>query len=556
MSNHKWFRPVLWSWILAFVSLTSRGQAQDNPPTQATEPAKTGESGNIVPGQPNVAKPKAETPFNQAMELYHEHELPKAMAKFKEAAGEGGPDAAASYAWLCRLQLMVRLPEEAAASANKALELNKELPTAQSAMGEVLYRQGRFVEAQEIFRRIVVADKPDARAYLGLAKIHWANGNYKSAKQVIDHAFNLDHQDPEIFRRWLLTLDDQEQVTAMQSQLALVSSPDAPETKDLKVLIQAREERQKKPLGGCKLVSAASSTEMKMEMLLRGPKQLGGYAIPIKLNDAKATVQVDTGAGGFIVNSRVAQKAGLQKLSALRVGGIGDDGPAQGYSAYADTITVGDLQFKNCYVQVVEHLRVADEDGLIGTNIFEDFLVDLDFPDKKLRLSPLEPLPDTSLGELSLHSEMPIKPNPHNRMVPEKYASFEKVYRVGRDLLIPTQINDSLPRLFLLDTGGWDNMITPALAREISKVSESGMKVSGLAGGVRNVYQTDELTLTFGGFQQHRQKLLAFDLKRMSDDAGTEISGILGFAMLWILEIKLDYRDHLVDFQVDPNRPH
>jgi predicted aspartyl protease len=70
---------------------------------------------------------------------------------------------------------------------------------------------------------------------------------------------------------------------------------------------------------------------MKMEMLLRGPKQLGGYAIPIKLNDAKATVQVDTGAGGFIVNSRVAQKAGLQKLSALRVGGIGDDGPAQGH---------------------------------------------------------------------------------------------------------------------------------------------------------------------------------------------------------------------------------
>jgi hypothetical protein len=42
----------------------------------------------------------------------------------------------------------------------------------------------------------------------------------------------------------------------------------------------------------------------------------------------------------------------------------------------------------------------------------------------------------------------------------------------------------------------------------------------------------------------------------MSEDAGTEISGILGFAMLWILEIKLDYRDHLVDFRIDPNRPH
>ncbi len=295
---------------------------------------------------------------------------------------------------------------------------------------------------------------------------------------------------------------------------------------------------------------------MKLEMLLRGPNRLGGYAIPIKLNDAKATIQVDTGAGGIIVNTRVAQKAGLQKFSDLRIGGIGDDQPSPGYWGYADTISVGDLQFKNCYVQVVEHLRLPDEDGLIGTNIFEDFLVDLDFPDKKLRLSPLEPLPDISEGDLSLHSEMPIKPNPHNRIVPEKYVGFEKVYRVGRDLFIPTQVNDLPPRLFLLDTGGWDNMIAPALAREASKVSEANAKVSGLGGAVRNVYQTDEITLKFGGFQQHRQKLLAFDLKHISDDAETEISGILGFAMMWILDIKLDYRDHLVGFQLDPNRPH
>jgi hypothetical protein len=82
------------------------------------------------------------------------------------------------------------------------------------------------------------------------------------------------------------------------------------------------------------------------------------------------------------------------------------------------------------------------------------------------------------------------------------------------------------------------------------------MKVSGIGGEVRNVYQTEEVTLTFGNFQQHRQRPLAIDLKRVSDDADTEISGILGFAMLWVLDIKLDYRDHLVDFHLDPNPPH
>lgn len=74
------------------------------------------------------------------------------------------------YAWLSRRQLMLRQPDEAAVSANNALQLDKNLPTAQSAEGEVLYRQGRFPEAQEISRRIGLTDKPDARAYLDLAK--------------------------------------------------------------------------------------------------------------------------------------------------------------------------------------------------------------------------------------------------------------------------------------------------------------------------------------------------------------------------------------------------
>jgi hypothetical protein len=35
---------------------------------------------------------------------------------------------------------------------------------------------------------------------------------------------------------------------------------------------------------------------------------------------------------------------------------------------------------------------------------------------------------------------------------------------------------------------------------------------------------------------------------------GTEVSGFLGFATLKVLEVKLDYRDGLVDFEYDPKR--
>jgi hypothetical protein len=43
-----------------------------------------------------------------------------------------------------------------------------------------------------------------------------------------------------------------------------------------------------------------------------------------------------------------------------------------------------------------------------------------------------------------------------------------------------------------------------------------------------------------------------FDLSHLSDNTGTEISGILGFATLHMLEIRIDYRDGIVDFTYKP----
>jgi hypothetical protein len=63
------------------------------------------------------------------MQLYYQRDLTKAAAKFKEAADPGGPESAAAYAWLSRMQLMLRQSVEAAVSANKALQLDKDLPT-------------------------------------------------------------------------------------------------------------------------------------------------------------------------------------------------------------------------------------------------------------------------------------------------------------------------------------------------------------------------------------------------------------------------------------------
>jgi hypothetical protein len=54
--------------------------------------------------------------------------------------------------------------------------------------------------------------------------------------------------------------------------------------------------------------------------------------------------------------------------------------------------------------------------------------------------------------------------------------------------------------------------------------------------------------------QQPNFDIVTLDLSKESRQTGTELSGFLGFAMLRQLEIKLDYRDGLVDFEYDPKR--
>lgn len=66
------------------------------------------------------------------------------------------------------------------------------------------------------------------------------------------------------------------------------------------------------------------------------------------------------------------------------------------------------------------------------------------------------------------------------------------------------------------------------------------------------MFRADEFTIHFGRLQEKNQDTVAFDLKRISDSIGAEVSGILGFGTLTLLEMKINYRDGLVDFIYKP----
>lgn len=75
------------------------------------------------------------------------------------------------------------------------------------------------------------------------------------------------------------------------------------------------------------------------------------------------------------------------------------------------------------------------------------------------------------------------------------------------------------------------------------------MRVTGMSGNAKQVYSSDKASLRFGHFEQPNNYAITLDLSAMNRQNGTEVSGFLGFQVLQLLEVKLDYRDGLVDFE-------
>ncbi len=463
-----------------------------------------------------------------------------------------------AYAWLARADLHLHKVEDAEIASRKAIELDPNLPVAQSALAEVYFRQAKFVEAEGILRKLASANQADARACLMLARLYWATANNKGAKVCIDLAHTLDPEDPDIYRDWVGTLPWRERLEEWKKRLAQGKfDNDEHEREGLTAAISVLENKEKQPGHACRLSSRTLPTETSLVPLLIDAKRLRGYGLTVKVNDTSSKLLVDTGASGILINSKIAEKAGVTKIADQHIGGIGDRGASTGYVGFAKKLQVGNLVFEDCYVDVVDKKNSLGEDGLVGTDVFAEFLVDLDFPNTKLRLSELPPFPDQPATTPGLQLSQSGSKTLHNRWIPPQFASYEKIYRFGHMLLIPGFINDSPPKLFLVDTGAWDNFITPEGARGVTKLhSDSDMIIKGLSGKVEKVYSTGEVTLTFGNFRQRRQDMIAFDMTHISNNLGTEISGSLGFVMLYLLEIKIDYRDHLVEFTYDPNRFH
>jgi predicted aspartyl protease len=431
--------------------------------------------------------------------------------------------------------------------------LGPQLAATHIALGEVYYRQGKIEEAADEFRKLVVANTSDAQAYYGMAKVMHASSYHKKEKLLIDRAHQLNPGDPDIRQVWMASLSLADHIKELQAVLDTGILDPAVRADSEKHLARLKEIANQ-PTRGCHLSTAVKSTQTDLLPIMHDARNSSGFGLPVKVNGTSSTLLLDTGAGGILISKRIADKAGIHKIMDNKVGGIGDAGEQAGYLGYANSIRIGDLEFQDCYVQVLEKRFSDSEDGLLGADVVSDFLVDLDFPNHQVRLSQLPEDPAQPAMPATLDSQAELTRQPHDKYVAPEMKSFSPVYRIGHDLLLPTKVNDKGPVLFLIDTGSFQNMIALDLARAVCKVGETDTaKIKGISGEVKKVYRAQDVILQFSGYRQRMNTILSLD---MSNGAHTEVSGIYGFEMLQMLEIKIDYRDGLIAFKFDSKRFH
>ena len=537
---------------------------------------------SIVP--PGGAKPSdIGSDLAAADQLYRAGKFAEAEAAYRSLV-KADSKLAPAQAGLARAMLRQQKLDEALESVNNALAAQPDSAALLAAKGEIQFRLGEMPDAEKSYLAAKKADAKEVHAYLGLAQLYSSYSLYRKAYDQLEKAHQIAPTDIEVQRAWISRLPRKERLAAVEAYLAGPHPDDEEDTKHWMEYLDFLSATADKPIHACRLVSKVEQTEIKLETIYADAHRMRGIGLSVKLNDRGAHLLLDTGAGGILVNRKLAEKAGLTRISAVHYGGIGDKGTQSGYTAVADHIRIGDLEFQDCVVAVSDKSSVADEDGLIGADVFSAYLVDIDFPGMRFKLSPLPKRPEDPVAPKSLNSEGEEQANaeqkedsggdvsskvenspsavakpaprlPKDRYVAPEMAEWTRVFRFGHMMLVPTSVNGSSSMLFGLDTGAFTNLLSVRAGRQVSKVSsEDRMQVHGLNGQVKQVYTSATATLRFGHFQQSNLGIVTLDLSNVSRHIGTEISGFLGFAMLRQLDVKMDYRDGMVNFEYDPKR--
>ena len=425
-----------------------------------------------------------------------------------------------------------------------------------TALGDVRLRQGDPREAFIQFQKAVQANPCNARAYYRGAEVDGLAGLHASAKRLIEQAYALHPTDDDINMAWIETRQRSERLAKLADYAE--HSDQISEENRAKMKISLGKATQTHT-SDCRMAATSpQEATVPMAAVMDGPTRFLGWGLDVKFNGKSRRLQIDTGAGGITISRAAAMFLGIQREDTTKTGGIGDKKEVKTSITHVATIKIGGIEFTDCPVEILEKWSVLDSDGLIGADVFDASQVTLDFPKHELRVAPLPLRPgdtDADRAKREAAGDDAVF-EPHDPYIAPEMAKWLRIYRSGWNLLMPTGIVETKrmkdesawkDKLFILDTGSETNLISPAAAREVTKVSrDDSVGISGIQGAVDKVYEAGKFTLAFANLRLDSPSMTSIDTTKLSHDDGVEVSGLIGAPALFQVVLHIDYRDNLV----------
>ena len=230
----------------------------------------------------------------------------QALARYNEVL-KIDPHSGDAYAGIVRSYLKQDKVHEADDALRKGLHADPGRPDLKVAEGELLFRQGEIPEAGKLFDEVITAPPspaqpkvpPNARAYLGAARVAAASTMYARAHILLTRAHAIDPSDPDIQKEWMQTLSTADRIKSLENYLARTTNDDTDTRRSLKEQLDFLKASQFAQSGRCRLVSDVTSTETNLIALQLRNREVQARGLLLTVNGQDATLLLDTGASGI-----------------------------------------------------------------------------------------------------------------------------------------------------------------------------------------------------------------------------------------------------------------
>lgn len=473
-------------------------------------------------------------PAEDAIAAYKSADYNRAIPLLQAAVASTPKDAVLRADLLSALVYEGRLDEASEAADADAADFPQS-PEVLAARGEFAYYMSDTFEAEKLYKLASKLKADNARATYGLYRLYRAASMYRTARLLCMRAHEIDPDDALLTLAYMRYLVPERRNEALPPFIAahpwLVTAYERDE--------ESRSEVRNE-INGRKLFELdGERKEITLPLLYMNddPHRVRGVGLKVSINGGRPlTLLLDTGASGILVKEAAVDAAGLKHLGSFEVRGMGDKGGRGSFASIADTCSFGGLNYKTCLLRAVEgKARISGyEDGLIGADVFSDYVIAMDFQKRTLHLTPQPDRPDNPQG--------------YDRTIPPNEASFTKVFRYGHHLLMPTNLNGKSWGLFLLDTGAEFSNVDSTFARLSTKIRGTDyVRITGVSGAVKDVFEADKAELIFSRYRQRNLGLTAFNLNNAPGHQEVRMAGVLGIPVLSLFRLTIDYRNGLVN---------